>query len=190
MSLKNILALSVLVCLSTYCAIEGEIIRGEDIPKLNVTEIVGKWYLLGGTISNDGFSCMTNTVEQQSENNFTMKIQITFIPSIQERYSIVNDKVNTVNASIENNSSIIHFRLTPELTSVSVIFAVKYDSYMVTYSAETVEDLNNSTNGRILLFSREKTISDDIYTKIENSNFFKQGVNSTIGLVHMNGTNC
>lgn len=133
---------------------------------------------------------MTNTVEQQSENNFTMKIQITFIPSIQERYSIVDDNLNVVNASIENNSSIIHFRLTPELSSVSVIFDLKYDSYMVTYSAETVADLNNSTDGRILIFGREKTISDDIYKKIENSNFFKQGVNSTIELVHMNGTNC
>lgn len=39
MSFKNILVLSVLVFLSTYYAIEGEIIRGEDIPKLNVSEV-------------------------------------------------------------------------------------------------------------------------------------------------------
>ncbi|KAK0179906.1 hypothetical protein PV327_005610 [Microctonus hyperodae] len=189
MSLKNILALSVLVCLSTYYAIEGEIIREVDIPKLNVSKIVGKWYLLGGTVLNDGLSCMINTIEQQSENNFTMNIEITFIPSIQDRYVVVAGNHNILNASIENDSSIINFRLTSELSSVSVIFDVKYDSYMATYATQTMAELNNGTEGRVLIFSREKTLSNDIYEKIKNSNFVKQGLNSTDELIHVNATN-
>lgn len=40
MSLKNILALTMLICFSTnYYTIKGEIILGVEIPKLNITEV-------------------------------------------------------------------------------------------------------------------------------------------------------
>ncbi|KAK0071258.1 hypothetical protein PV326_001457 [Microctonus aethiopoides] len=193
MALKNILALSVLLCFSTYYIVEGEVIHGVEIPKLNITGILGKWYLVGSTKPDDEFICTTTIIEQQSENNFTIEAKISPMPFLRPKYPSTFSKSGLhfkVNATKRNDSSIINLKEHPHDKSALVIFDVNYDSYMVFYTSETTTRLMNGNYGLIFIFSREKALSEDIFNKVESSNFYTQGVNSKLKLLRVDASVC
>ncbi|KAK0082777.1 hypothetical protein PV325_009837 [Microctonus aethiopoides] len=111
MSLKTVLALSVLLCFSTYYTIEGEVIRGVKIPTLNITGILGKWYLVATTEEEQKLVCMNIIIKQQSKNNFTMDIESTEMFGLKRRFSARRFKPDLrvqMNAIKKNGSNIIN----------------------------------------------------------------------------------
>ncbi|KAK0070948.1 hypothetical protein PV325_013814, partial [Microctonus aethiopoides] len=184
MALKNILALSVLLCFSTYYTIEGQVIHGVEIPKLNITGILGKWYLVGSTKPDDEFICSTTIIEQQSENTFTINEKSSPMPFLRPIHPSTFSKYGLhfkVNATKRSDSSIINLKRYPHPDVAFVIFDVNYDSYMVLYISETTTRLNGN-QGLIYIFNREKALSEDIFNKVESSNFYTQGVSSAAKL--------
>ncbi|KAK0172939.1 hypothetical protein PV328_006201 [Microctonus aethiopoides] len=194
MSLKNILVLTMLICFSTnYYTIKGEIILGVEIPKLNITEILGKWYLVGSTKADDEFACINIIIQQQSENNFSMEAKVSSMSFLKVKYSSnISESINHIkmNATKRNDSNIINIEQYPGGKSVLLIFDVNYNSYMVFYTSDTMTHLNNGTHGVIYIFSREKMLSNDIFDRVKNSNFYTQGVDPNLELRRVQANVC
>ncbi|KAK0167965.1 hypothetical protein PV327_001811 [Microctonus hyperodae] len=193
MSLKNILTLSILICFNIHYTIRGEIILGAEIPNLDITKILGKWYLVGSTEATSELFCVNIIVQQQSENNFMMAAEVSLMPFLKTKYSLNSSKIISnvqMNATKIDGSSIINVEQYPGNKSVLVISDVNYDFYMVFYSSDTMTHLNDGTHAIIYIFSREKTLSDDVFDKVKNSNFYTQGIDSMNKLLRVKANVC
>lgn len=95
-----------------------------------------------------------------------------------------------MNATKRNDSNIINIEQYPGGKSVLVIFDVNYNSYMVFYTSDTITHLNNGIHGIIYIFSREKMLSNDIFDKVKNSNFYTQGVDPNLKLLRVQANVC
>ncbi|KAK0074057.1 hypothetical protein PV326_012789 [Microctonus aethiopoides] len=193
MSLKTVLALSVLLCFSTYYTIEGEVIRGVKIPTLNITGILGKWYLVATTEEEQKLVCMNIIIKQQSKNNFTMDIESTEMFGLKRRFSARRFKPDLrvqMNAIKKNGSNIINLVQRPGFELGLVIFDLEYDSYMVWYLTNIRMSLEHATRGIIFILSRETTLSDDIFCKAKSSNFYARGVDPANKLFRIDTSVC
>ncbi|KAK0078765.1 hypothetical protein PV326_009163 [Microctonus aethiopoides] len=162
-----------LICFSTnYYTIKGEIILGVEIPKLNITEILGKWYLVGSTKADDEFACINIIIQQQLENNFSMEAKVSSMSFLKVKYSSnISESINHIkmNATKRNDSDIINIEQ---------------------YPGDTMTHLNNGTHGVIYIFSREKMLSNDIFDRVKNSNFYTQGVDPNLELRRVQANVC